>query len=230
MARPSRHLDERMVEAGLELAAEHGFTGLSVRQVAKKAGVNPGLFHYHFKTKEEFSRRVLRQAYEVFYHQLNAEVSRLKEPVARLEGALVFFARVTRDQRRGLAALLNDCYQGYEPSSDFFGGNMPKHMGVLAGLLQDCQAGGLLKPLPLADQLFFLMGAVIHPSLVWGMMESMLKKGCCAKLTAGMVEKNVFSDKAILSRVHLALTGLGADPRRFRLSPASPRPRPLKGF
>ena len=217
MARPSRHLDERMVKAGLELAGEQGFTGLSVRQVARKAGVNPGLFHYHFKTKEEFSRRVLRAAYEDFFKRLHLEVGKTPEPLARLERALYFFARVARDNRRGLAALMNDSFQGYAPSADFFGGNMPKHMGVLGDLVKDCQSHGLLRPLPFPVPLHFLVSAVIHPSIVWGMMEGMVKGCFCGNLTPKDLERNVFSDHAILSRVHLALMGLGADPAGFSL-------------
>ena len=47
--RPSRNLDRALLAAGRELLPERGCAGLSVREVADAAGVNLGMFHYHFK-------------------------------------------------------------------------------------------------------------------------------------------------------------------------------------
>ena len=33
--------------------AERGYAGASVQEIARAAGITPGLVHYHFKTKEE---------------------------------------------------------------------------------------------------------------------------------------------------------------------------------
>lgn len=57
-ARPrARPLDDltaraRIRDAALELFAEHGVNGTSIRGVADKAGVSPGLVQHHFGTKE----------------------------------------------------------------------------------------------------------------------------------------------------------------------------------
>lgn len=37
----------------LHAMAEHGYDGASVQLIAEKAGLAPGLVHYHFKTKQE---------------------------------------------------------------------------------------------------------------------------------------------------------------------------------
>ena len=49
MARPSQNVDQRLLEAGLALLPQTGCAGLSVRRLADHAGVNLGMFHYHFK-------------------------------------------------------------------------------------------------------------------------------------------------------------------------------------
>ena len=54
MSRPSKNTDRLLIEAAKELIPEAGFKGLKIREVARKAGVNLGMFNYHFKTKEKF--------------------------------------------------------------------------------------------------------------------------------------------------------------------------------
>lgn len=50
----------RLVEAGTQLFAEHGFRSVSVRDLAKKAEVNSALINYHFGSKEGLFEEVIR--------------------------------------------------------------------------------------------------------------------------------------------------------------------------
>ncbi|HPA72785.1 MAG TPA: TetR/AcrR family transcriptional regulator [Spirochaetota bacterium] len=50
-----------VVDAAGELFSRHGFDGVSLRDIAKKAGVNHGLIHRHFGSKENLRRRTLQQ-------------------------------------------------------------------------------------------------------------------------------------------------------------------------
>ncbi|MCB2034217.1 MAG: helix-turn-helix transcriptional regulator, partial [Ottowia sp.] len=64
MPRPSRNLDQRLLQSGRRLYPRLGCAGLTVRAVADDAGVAPGMFHYHFDSKEAFLRQVLQQFYD----------------------------------------------------------------------------------------------------------------------------------------------------------------------
>ena len=75
MARPSRNLDRALLAAGRELLPARGCAGLSVREVAEAAGVNLGMFHYHFKTREAFLRALLQSLYEEMFSQLSFQGS-----------------------------------------------------------------------------------------------------------------------------------------------------------
>ncbi|HVE13339.1 MAG TPA: TetR/AcrR family transcriptional regulator, partial [Elusimicrobiota bacterium] len=66
MPRPSRNLDRKLLDAARALLPKSGFSGLNVREVIRKAGVNAGMFHYHFKSRDAFLRRVLEEVYEDF--------------------------------------------------------------------------------------------------------------------------------------------------------------------
>jgi len=55
MGRPSNTEERRtqIVEGLLHAMAEHGYDRASVHAIADKAGLAPGLVHYHFKNKQE---------------------------------------------------------------------------------------------------------------------------------------------------------------------------------
>src|SRR5437879_3752946 len=99
MPRPSQNIDLKLVAAAREMLPETGFSGLKIRDVARRAGVNPGMFHYHFKTQEAFRRRVVLEVYEDF---LSSFVEAAEGPGgarARLKRVLVAVARFARDNR-----------------------------------------------------------------------------------------------------------------------------------
>jgi TetR/AcrR family transcriptional regulator len=63
---------EALLTAATELFALHGFEGVSVEQIARKAGVNKALISYHFRGKRGLYRSILGET-------LSAALARLKE-------------------------------------------------------------------------------------------------------------------------------------------------------
>lgn len=53
---------EMLIASAGELAARDGFANVSIRAVATRAGQNIGSIHYHFKTKLELFKAVIRAA------------------------------------------------------------------------------------------------------------------------------------------------------------------------
>ena len=53
---------ERLIGAGYTVLAEQGYEATTVKEVARVAGVSPGLFHYYFASKEELLIAVLHEA------------------------------------------------------------------------------------------------------------------------------------------------------------------------
>lgn len=53
---------EILISAAGELAAQHGFSNVSMRDVASRAERNIGSIHYHFKSKLELFKSVIRAA------------------------------------------------------------------------------------------------------------------------------------------------------------------------
>ena len=70
MPRPSQQLDQALLRSGRALYPALGCAGLSQRKLAEHAGISPGMFHYHFASKDAFLRALLQQLYEEMYGPL----------------------------------------------------------------------------------------------------------------------------------------------------------------
>jgi AcrR family transcriptional regulator len=53
---------ERLIAAGYTVLSEKGYEATTVKEVARVAGVSPGLFHYYFASKDELLVAVLHEA------------------------------------------------------------------------------------------------------------------------------------------------------------------------
>lgn len=56
----------RLVSAACRVLSEKGYEATTVKEIARAAGVSPGLFHYYFASKDELLLDVLKQASEQF--------------------------------------------------------------------------------------------------------------------------------------------------------------------
>src|SRR5687767_924697 len=156
--RPSRNLDRALLAAGRELFAQRGCAGLSVREVADAAGVNLGMFHYHFKTREAFLRALLQSVYEEMYSQLavaGAAAAGATSALDRLRAALRFMGRFVRANRPMLARVLADALCHEPIALAFARENFPRHLGVLQALVKAAQDSGELAPMPVPQALGF---------------------------------------------------------------------------
>lgn len=73
---PEKGARDRIVEAACDVLAKRGSHEASVKEIAKAAGVAPGLVHYYFASKAELLLEVVRASCT----QYNAEVEALVVP------------------------------------------------------------------------------------------------------------------------------------------------------
>src|SRR5438874_7299833 len=203
MTRPSRNVDRLLLRAGRELFPDTGAAGLSVRKVALRAHVNPGMFHYHFGSKEQFVRRLLQQLYDEMFANLELAAS-ARRPEEALRAALNVLGRFARDNARLLRRLIADALSGDALAREFLRANMPRHVSVLVGLVKSGQRAGVMKAMAPAHALAFLASSVAAPILIGGTLaDHDLVPGVAAGLPA-----LIATDGAIAERVDCALTGL----------------------
>ena len=204
MSRPSQNTDQRLVKAARRLLPETGCSGLNLRQVAAKAKVNLGMFHYHFKTKEEFVRRVLQEFYEEFFKDFQLEAEHHATPLENLRAALMTFAAFARDNRRLVFVLLRDAMNGEKVVYDFLRANLHRHIQILFRLIQECQAKGELPPLPPPNVLVTLIASMNMPSIISeGVRRAPISRG--KQKIAPILEAHVLSDAALAGRLAFLL-------------------------
>jgi TetR/AcrR family transcriptional repressor of bet genes len=87
---PGRHASEsvrhsQIIKAAYHVAASRGLDGLTVRRVAAKAGVSPGLVLFHFKKKDQLIMALLDWLLETTtVLHVSDEIARISSPLDRL--------------------------------------------------------------------------------------------------------------------------------------------------
>ncbi len=207
--RPSRNLDQALLAAGRRLFPQRGCASLAVREVADAAGVNLGMFHYHFKSREAFLRALMQQAYEEMFATLTLEVGRDADPVVNLRSAFRVLGRFARNNRPFLARVFTDALSGEECAREFLRDNMPRHVGVLHRLVTEGQRQGRLVTIPFPQVLGLCGGALMMPILVGG---ALLEAGALQPPMAQVIEASFLTDAGIDQRIDLALKALTPTP------------------
>ena len=205
MPRPSRNVDVQLLAAGRELYPATGAARLSVRKVAERAGVNLGMFHYHFGNKDAFVRALLQSLYEEMFAQLQTATAESKDPVIGLRSALRVIARFARDNWVLLRRLMADAAAGEAPALDFVRANFPRHVSLVIGLVAAGQEAGRIKQVPLVQAVTFVAGAVVAPILLGS---AIVDAGLAPPPIAQQFASHVLSDAALDERIELALAGL----------------------
>ncbi len=211
MPRPSRHLDRALLAAGRALYPATGCAGLTIRQVCEAAGVNTGMFNYHFGTRERFLRAVMQQAYEEMFARFSLAAAPAGGPAAApealLRASLRVLGRFLRDNRPFIARLLADALAAEAVAREFVRDNLPRHATVIAGLVAAGAARGTMRPLPPAQALGLIGGALAMPILAVG---AIADGGELTRAAARSLAATVMTDAAIDERIDLVLVALAA--------------------
>lgn len=196
-----------MLQAGRDLFPRAGCAGLSVRAVAEQAGANLGMFHYHFKTKENFLRTLLQQVYEEMFAGLSDAAAHEGPAIERLRAALNRAAGLMLTHRKVFARVWMDATSGEPVATEFLQANVPRHLALLFGLVQQAQQEGALRPLPPIQCIAMLMGSVAMPILfAAGLVEVVMPAAAFRR----NFDAHVMSPAGIAQRVDLALAALSA--------------------
>jgi AcrR family transcriptional regulator len=208
MARPSSGTDIKLKDAGRRLLLEKGITGLSVREACRLAGVNTGMFHYYFGSKEEFLQAVLKETYAEFMLNFKAGVSAAGTPREKLKKALVEVGRFALGMRKAMPMFFADMLHGKKEAFAFFSGNFTEHIRYMAALAEECRPSSAVKGHSVPFMVAALVPVMVFPMLAGGIVE---RNG--VKTLGGMpVEKlrgEMFSEEGIAERAEIALRGIG---------------------
>lgn len=209
MSRPSQQIDELLIAAGIALLPETGCAGLSVRKLVEHAGVNLGMFHYHFKSKDNFIRAVLQRLYEGMFADLQTNAGADGDALAGLRAAVTVLGNFARTHRKLLFMLVSEAMRGETLPLLFLRENLPRHVAVLVRLVLQGQADGSIIQVPVPQLLPFMAGGIVGPLLAGGAAE---RHGVLSPELAGMAQMALLSEQALAQRIELALRAIAVHP------------------
>ncbi|MPY33480.1 TetR/AcrR family transcriptional regulator [Streptomyces adustus] len=98
MTEPSAGLRDRLVDVGVELVADEGVQALTLREIARRAGVSHGAPRRHFPTHLELLSAIARRGFAELADRTTAALGEVdaagKEPVADARAQLTELGRV----------------------------------------------------------------------------------------------------------------------------------------
>lgn len=215
MGRRSHQTDERLVQAAIDLMPTTGLGALKVRQVAARAGVNLGMFHYHFRTKRAFNRRVLQTLYERFFERLTGAIEAAGGggPRERLRTAVLTIARFMREHRAIVLSMLRDVLDRDPETLAFIRQNFPRHGAIMFRLVRDSQRTGAVRRLPLPAVVAMIAAPQAMPILGVAILERVLANRILGFPVRGLAAL-VLSDRAMSLRLDLAFRALAPEGAR----------------
>jgi AcrR family transcriptional regulator len=209
MSRPSQNIDDQLIASGMALLPDTGCAGLSVRKLVEHAGVNLGMFHYHFKNKDNFIRVVLQRLYEGMFADLQLQAEAGPDPIDSLRAAIAVLAGFAHQQRAMLLMLVSEAMQGEPLSQQFLRANLPRHLGVIARLVMRGQAAGRIVDVPVPQLLPFMIGAIVGPVIAGGAIE---RQAALPPEMALLAQAVLLSEPALALRIDLALRAITVSP------------------
>src|ERR1700716_3801017 len=78
----------QIVRAATAVLARQGYAATSLKDVAREAGVAPGLLHYYFESKQELLLDVVIRMEREMIHDWQGAIADIEDPLERIVAAL----------------------------------------------------------------------------------------------------------------------------------------------
>jgi len=155
--RARARIDAKILGAAEAVFAEHGFSGASMSEIARRAGIPKPNLHYYCKTKEELYRRVLRRILDLWLgtaDEIRADV----DPAVAL--AHYIAAKIELARKRPLASRVfaNEVIHGAPQIGDFLKHELQDWVDAKAKVIEGWLKEGKMRPVD-PRHLFFMLWA-----------------------------------------------------------------------
>jgi TetR/AcrR family transcriptional regulator len=112
MARPARVSPDRILAAAALEFAERGFGGARVDRIARRARVNKAMLYYHFRSKQELYRALIRQTFSEAAERVRAIAAEAASPADKLNRVVAGMAEFIRSREYFSAIWLREVAEG----------------------------------------------------------------------------------------------------------------------
>ena len=135
----------QIIDAALALFGARGYYTVTIKDIARKAGISPGLIYQYFNTKEDVLLLVLLDRMDRYAQAIEAVASFIDRPLPRLYAAFAAYCGVV-DENKEATILAYRSFRSLDPERR-------KHVlrrerdvhALLRGYVADCQARQFLR-------------------------------------------------------------------------------------
>lgn len=174
---------QRILDAALELLAEHGYEGMSLQRVADRVGLHKSSLFHHFKSKDELAREVYRGLAERLLKRIEPLLAedppRLDSLLAAFDAAAEHFAgepAAARLLMRLMVTTGEDVPGGPFSSPDGGRSGIEPVLRSLGSWLARARAAGVIRHVPVRHTVLNLMGlSLFYPAVLHGIPRAVLE-------------------------------------------------------
>ncbi len=162
-------LKNALIQAGIEILAQEGVGGLSLRKVARQAGVSHNAPYAHFADKQALIAAISTEGYTRLYERIRAALDASPaQPERQLRAAAWAYVQFALERPAHFKITLSGVLEK-EKDYPAFVEISQRTFALVVALTADCQAAGVLRPGP-PD-----LAAVAVWSLVHGFVSLLLE-------------------------------------------------------
>jgi TetR/AcrR family transcriptional regulator len=173
MARPARVSPDLILAAAAREFAERGFAGARVDRIARRAKVNKAMLYYHFTSKQQLYRTLLRRMFTLAAERLQGIAAGPGSPADKVDLAIAGIAAFIQEHTAFASIMLREVAEGgahLDRETLTALGAVPR---AVAGIVQQGVAAGDFRPVDpvyayfsmLAPIVFYLAGTPIRAEL-----------------------------------------------------------------
>lgn len=151
---------ESLLATALDIFSEKGFSGTSIRDIAKVHGVSLSNIYYHFGNKEGLWREILKRSVQELPNILRQAKASETTPRAQLEAVVRAHLKVAIDHQRELLMLLVQEGQLEEGIGHDTVEIQRDILGIYSGILERLSAEGALCSDHVKITVFNILGVV----------------------------------------------------------------------
>lgn len=111
------HMRESLLQTAVEMFSEKGFSGTSIRDIARENSVSLSNIYYYFSNKEGLWREIMNRSVRSLPGRLRAAIAQVDTPRARLDALIREHLRAAVEHQRELLMLLTEQGQLGEDST-----------------------------------------------------------------------------------------------------------------
>jgi len=141
-------LKNALIQAGVEILAEEGLGGLSLRKVAKQAGVSHAAPYSHFKDKQALIAAISTEGFKQLHTQIRAVLKKHQaEPEILLVETAWAYLQFALNEPDRFKLMFSSALEKEKEYPDFIAASKESFLQLIE-IVKVCQQGGVLKQGP----------------------------------------------------------------------------------